>query len=118
MNPQEDDPPEKVMTNFDFFTLAAGLWAGKDWTNWTPEEQALCLTRRELVRRLTVAEYSKNQLWQARAAKNPHYWDDFYVCQVNLPQNKEERLRACLDEQVKAGCAVTVESLLQAFGEV
>ena len=54
----------------------------KDWT-WADalKERA----HRELVRQCCVEEYSQSQLWQARAAKDPHYWDTFYVGRYNLP---------------------------------
>ena len=39
---------------------------------------------RESVRLQCVEEYSSNLLWQAKAAKDPQYWNNFYVGQVNL----------------------------------
>ncbi len=64
--------------------LAAGLAAGKPWEEWTDEERAANLAQREQVRQQCVAEYSSSPLWQQRAAKDPEYWNRFYVGRVNL----------------------------------
>ena len=45
---------------------------------------------RERVRQVCVAEYSSSPLWQARAAKDPHYWDNFSVGQHNLPEQAQD----------------------------
>ena len=50
------------------------------------EEQVLALDQhRERVRQVCVTEYSSSPLWQVRAAKDQHYWDNFSVGQHNLP---------------------------------
>lgn len=40
---------------------------------------------RERMRKVCVAEYSSSPLWQARAAKDPQYWNNFSVGLHNLP---------------------------------
>lgn len=45
------------------------------------EEEALAL-RRELVRQQLVAEFSSSPLYQARAAKDPEYWNKFSTGRV------------------------------------
>ena len=44
----------------------------------SPREQE----RREQVRRRCVEEFSCSPLYRARAAKDPEYWNEFYVGQV------------------------------------
>jgi hypothetical protein len=47
----------------------------------TPEDEAW-RAQLEQVRQRCVAEYSSSPLFQARAAKDPEYWNKFYVGQV------------------------------------
>jgi hypothetical protein len=50
--------------------------------DWNEDKERERLERRELVRQRCVAEFSSGPLYQARAAKDPTYWDDFYIGRV------------------------------------
>jgi hypothetical protein len=47
--------------------------------DWTLERERQRLEQRERVRRRCVTQYSTSPLYRARAARNPRYWDTFYV---------------------------------------
>lgn len=55
-------------------------WGGDDLL--PPEVREALALQREQVRLRLVAEYSSNPLYQARAAKDPDYWNTFYLGQV------------------------------------
>lgn len=55
-------------------------WGGDDLL--PPEVREELASRQEQVRLRLVAEYSSNPLYQARAAKDPDYWNTFYLGQV------------------------------------
>jgi hypothetical protein len=52
--------------------------------DWNMEKELQLREHRERVRQQCVAEYSSSPLWQARAAKDPEYWNKFSVGQANL----------------------------------
>ncbi len=51
---------------------------------WNAAQRAAMEEHREQVRLRCVAEYSSSHLWQQRAAKDPEYWNRFYVGRHNL----------------------------------
>ena len=53
---------------------------------WNEERELKEREHREQVRLRCVKEYSSNPLYQARAAKDPNYWNNFYVGRYNLPK--------------------------------
>ena len=61
----------------------------KDWT-WADALKER--EHRERVRQFCVEEYSQSPLWQARAAKDPHYWDTFYVGMYNRKRSIKDVL--------------------------
>jgi hypothetical protein len=116
-NAENSPVTERVLTRTDFVHMAAGIHAGKDWGAWTAAEQALYLARMELVRLVCVAEYSTSPLYQARAAKDPDYWNSFSMGRFNLHPKMEARLMSCFHELTQATGTATTEGLLQAFQE-
>lgn len=65
--------------------LLQQLMADDPWTgpNLLPIEiQEELAQQREQVRQRLVAEHSSSPLYQARAAKDPDYWNTFYLGQV------------------------------------
>lgn len=52
--------------------------------DWNEEKEREWRAHRERVRQQCVAEYSSSPLWQARAAKDPEYWNKFSVGRANL----------------------------------
>jgi hypothetical protein len=50
--------------------------------DWNEEKEHQMLERRELVRQRCVKAFSSSPLYQAAAAKNPKYWDDFSVGRI------------------------------------
>jgi hypothetical protein len=54
------------------------------------EEVAEWDRHREQVRQQLVRECSQSPLYQARAAKDPNYWNEFYMGQVHLYKEDED----------------------------
>lgn len=63
---------ECVMESQDFHILAHRLHG-------STATDAEILAQVERVRQRCVAEFSSSPLYQARAAKDPEYWNTFYV---------------------------------------
>lgn len=57
---------------------------------WTISDFLKAREHREQVRLRCVKEYSSNPLYQARAAKDPNYWNNFYVGRYNLPKAQDD----------------------------
>lgn len=89
------------------FKMEPGKWIELDSTEdqWEPnKEESIDLqasrilhgprlrAHEELVRRVCVAEYSSNPLWQKRAERDPEYWSKFYVGRINLSAAEISRL--------------------------
>ena len=64
--------------------FAAALHAGKPWAEWTEAEKEANRAHRERGRVACGEDYSSNPLHQARAAKDPDYWNSFSIGQANL----------------------------------
>jgi hypothetical protein len=64
--------------------IDAGIAEGDPLTpkDWNEEKEHQMLERRELVRQRCVKAFSSSPLYQAAAAKNPKYWDDFSVGRI------------------------------------
>ena len=84
MTSEPSNSSETILTRTDFHDLAAALHAGKPWAEWTEAEKEANRAHRERVRVACVEEYSSNPLHQARAAKDPDYWNSFSIGQANL----------------------------------
>lgn len=52
--------------------------------DWSVEQELKLQENLEQVRQVCVAEYSTVPEHQARAAKNPEYWDTFSIGRYNL----------------------------------
>jgi len=57
---------------------------------WNEERELKEREHREQVRLRCVEEYSSNPLHQARAAKDPNYWNNFYVGRYYLPKAQDD----------------------------
>lgn len=57
-------------------------FTGEPWTNLELQNMREEHKRRELVRQRLVEEYSSAPLYQARAAKDPEYWNTFSIGRV------------------------------------
>ena len=57
---------------------------------WNEERELKEREHRERVRLQCVKEYLTNPLHQARAAKDPNYWNNFYVGQYNLFKEQDD----------------------------
>lgn len=70
MTSTQDNSLVQVICPFDGVTVLEVL---------TQQEVRRRAEVREQVRLRCVEEYSSNPLWQQRAAKDPEYWNRFYV---------------------------------------
>lgn len=57
---------------------------------YSAEEVAESDRHRELVRQQCVRAFSSSPLHQAAAAKDPEYWNEFYMGQANLYEEEKE----------------------------
>lgn len=70
-------------------TIAQLIAEGDPFTppDWTEEKEAALSARRELIRQRCVAIFSSSPLYQAAAAKDPEYWNNFSVGLKKLPDD-------------------------------
>ncbi len=67
----------------DSLTDQVDPFSGRRLTKSEVETLEAARLQREQVRQRLVAEYSSNPLYQARAAKDPEYWNTFSVGQIS-----------------------------------
>lgn len=70
---------DTTLTQDNFLIDPIDPLSGKPWTPSEIQSMQEGRRRRELVRQRLVAEFSCAPLYQARAAKDPEYWNKFSI---------------------------------------